>query len=98
MSAVTIEGLEDWVLASFRTRAEATGRTVEEEVRQALTREVRAEAIANGTRGEELTEAEHAARLEWAEKLRLVRERIAAEHGTLPDSTPGIREERDSWG
>lgn len=98
MGAITLDGLEDWVLASYRSRAEASGRTVEEEVRQALTREVRAEAIANGTRGEALTGAERAARLEWAAKLRQVRESIAAKDGILPDSTPGIREERDSWG
>ena len=98
MSAVTIDGLEDWVLASYRARAEASGRTVEEEVRQVLAREVRAEAIANGAGGGGLTDDERAARLEWAEKLRQVRESIAARHGILPDSTPGIREERDSWG
>lgn len=97
MAAVTIDELDEWVLASYRSRAEASGRTVEEELRQALTRGVRGDAIPNGTRGE-LTEAEFAARREWAAKLRRAREKIAAEHGVLPDSTPGIREERDSWG
>ena len=97
MSAVTIDGLEDWVLTSYRARAEATGRTVEEELRHALTREVHGEAILNGMRPEP-TEAERAARRQAIERLDRVRERIAAEHGVLPDSTPGIREERESWG
>lgn len=97
MSAVTIDGLEDWVLASYRARAEASGRTVEEELRRAITREVGPEAGAGGAR-EELTEAERTARRETVEAFRRVRERIAAKHGTLPDSTPGIREERDAWG
>ena len=97
MAAVTLDGLDDWVLASYRSRAEASGRTVEEELRRVLMREVRSEAAASGALGE-LTEAERAARRETVEAFRRVRARIAAEHGTLPDSTPGIREERDAWG
>jgi hypothetical protein len=54
-------------------------------------------AILHGVRPE-LTEAERAARREAIERLDRVRERIAAEHGVLPDSTPGIREEHESWG
>jgi plasmid stability protein len=95
MSAVTIDGLEDWVLASYRARAEATGRTVEEEVRRVLTREVRAEAIANGA-PRELTEAERAVRREAIAKVDAAREHIAAKYGVLDDSTPGIRAERDA--
>jgi hypothetical protein len=32
MSAITVDDLEDWVLALYRSRAEASGRTVEEEL------------------------------------------------------------------
>ena len=46
-----------------------------------------------------LTEAALAARREWAEELRKLHAEMRAENGgPLPDSTPGIREERDSWG
>ncbi|MGD9689494.1 MAG: hypothetical protein AB7K52_07190 [Phycisphaerales bacterium] len=34
-------------------------------------------------------------RREWAERLRQQHDRFRAEHGELPDSTPGIRAERD---
>lgn len=97
MSAVTIDGLEDWVLASYRARAEASGRTVEEELRQAVTRAVRAEAIARGER-RELTEAEREARREAIAKVDAVREHLAAKYGVMDDSMPGIRAERDARG
>lgn len=37
-------------------------------------------------------------RRELAKKLEAMREEIRAEYGTLPDSTPLIREQRDRWG
>jgi plasmid stability protein len=45
-----------------------------------------------------LTEAARAARLKAAEEFRKVREQLRAKHGVLPDSTPGIREEREARG
>ena len=80
MADVKIRNLDDWVLSSHRARAQAAGRSVEEELRHVL------------------TEAALAARREWAEKARKLREEMRAKYGVLPDSTPGIREERDSWG
>lgn len=54
------------------------------------------------TFGEELrgvlTEAALRPRREWADRLEVLRESIRKVHGELPDSTPMIREERDSWG
>jgi plasmid stability protein len=80
MADVKIRNLDDWVLGSHRTRAEAAGRSVEEELRRVL------------------TEAAHAARLKAAEEFRKVREELRAKYGVMEDSTPGIREDRDSWG
>jgi hypothetical protein len=38
-------------------------------------------------------------RREWSQELRQLRAKMLEENGgPLPDSTPGIREERDSWG
>jgi plasmid stability protein len=46
-----------------------------------------------------LTEHAMAVRREWAQELRQLRQKTLEENGgPLPDSTPGIREERDSWG
>ena len=45
-----------------------------------------------------LTESALAVRREWAEKLRKLHEEQVAKYGILEDSTPGIREDRDSWG
>ena len=39
-----------------------------------------------------------AARREWIEKLSKLHAKFEAKYGLLPDSTPGIREERDSRG
>lgn len=97
MAAVTIDELDEWVLASYRSRAEASGRTVEEELRRVLTREVRAEVILNGA-PRELTEAERTARAEAIAKVDAAREHVAAKYGVLDDSTPGIRAERDARG
>jgi plasmid stability protein len=80
MAEVKIRNLDDWVLASHRTRAKAAGRSVEEELRHVL------------------TESALAVRREWAEKLRKLHEEQVAKYGILEDSTPGIREDRDSWG
>jgi hypothetical protein len=38
------------------------------------------------------------ARREWIEKLSKLHAKFEAKYGLLPDSTPGIREERDSRG
>ena len=38
MAEVKIRRLEDWVVASFRARAEQAGRSLEEELRQHLTK------------------------------------------------------------
>jgi plasmid stability protein len=80
MADVKIRNLDDWVLNSHRARAQAAGRSVEEELRNVL------------------TEAALAARRKAADELRTLREEMRAKYGVLPDSTPGIREERDSWG
>jgi plasmid stability protein len=63
----------------------------------------RARAKAAGRSVEEelryvLTESALAVRREWAERLRRLHEEQEARYGVLDDSTPGIREERDSWG
>jgi plasmid stability protein len=41
MADVKIRNLEDWVVSSFRARARAAGRSLEEELRQFLTEAVR---------------------------------------------------------
>jgi hypothetical protein len=45
-----------------------------------------------------LTESALAARRELIEKLSKLHAKFEAKYGLLPDSTPGIREERDSRG
>jgi plasmid stability protein len=46
-----------------------------------------------------LTESALAVRREWAARLEKLRAEMRAENGgPMPDSTPGIREDRDSWG
>jgi plasmid stability protein len=80
MADVKIRNLDDWVLSSHRARAQAAGRSVEEELRHVL------------------TEAALAARREWIERLTRFQQELGAKYGELEDSTPGIREERDSWG
>jgi plasmid stability protein len=62
----------------------------------------RARAKAAGRSVEEelrhvLTEAALATRREWIEKLTRLQAGQEAKYGLLPDSTPGIREERESW-
>lgn len=44
-----------------------------------------------------LAEAAHRPRREMVDKLRQLHEAMRLECGLLPDSTPGIREERDRW-
>ena len=80
MADVKVRNLDDWVLASHRARAQAAGRSVEEELRHVL------------------TEAALAARREAAEEFRAMRTYLRAKYGEMPDSTPGIRAERDGWG
>ena len=44
-----------------------------------------------------ITEEAKRPKREMMAELREYHERFRAEHGVLPDSTPGIREERDRW-
>ena len=80
MADVKVRKLDDWVVASYKSRAERAGRSLEEELRVTLT-----DVVAQDR-------ASLMARIE--EHQRLMREK----YGTLPDSTPLIREDRDSRG
>jgi plasmid stability protein len=80
MAEVKIRKLEDWVVDSFRARAKAAGRSLEEELRQLLTATARP------------------CRKDYLDKLKAFNERIRAEYGEMPDSTPLIREDRDTRG
>lgn len=64
--------------------------------------ELKAQAKRHGhTFGDELrqvlAEAASRPRRQMVEELRQLHEAIRLECGVLPDSTPGIREERDRW-
>lgn len=80
MAEVKIRKLEDWVVDSFRARAKAAGRSLEEELRQLLIATARQRRQA------------------YVEELREFRDRLQAEYGEMPDSTPLIREDRDERG
>ncbi len=80
MAEIKIRRLEDWVLETHRQRAEAAGRSLEEELRRLV------------------TEAAVAPQKAFAEDAAKFRRRLGKKYGELSDSTPHIREDRESRG
>ena len=73
------------------------------DVDEGLVSELKRQAKRHGrTLGEEvrevLTREAYRSREQIVERLQHLRDQIRAKHGELPDSTPGIRAERDSRG
>jgi len=80
MADVKVRKLDDWVVATIRTRAQRAGRSLEQELRRMLT-----EAVLNAQR-------------DFGERAAALRRDLRKRHGILADSTPGIREDRESRG
>lgn len=80
MADVKVRNLADDIVEAFKARASSAGRSLEEELRQTLTEEIRRE------------------RREFIQRLAEDDRRLRAEYGVMPDSTPGIRADRERHG
>ena len=87
MADVKICELPESVIATFRVRAAAAGRSMEEELRLLL--------IEAASRPRE---AASRSRQDMVAELRAFREMLRREYGELSDSTEGIRQDRESRG
>jgi len=79
MTEVRLRNVDPWVVESLRAMAKKNGRSMENEIKDALYK------IASAPKKKML------------ERLRVLREKQRREIGTLPDSTPDIRAEREEW-
>jgi plasmid stability protein len=80
MADVKIRELPDWVVASYKARAEHAGHSLEEELRTLL------------------IEQASKCRKEALRRIDALRNGLRRKYGTLSDSTPGIREDREARG
>lgn len=80
MADVKIRNIDDKVHEAYRQMADASGISLEEQIRRVLSEHLKQE------------------RAEMTRTLLTDLERMREKYGLMPDSTPGVREDRDRRG